>query len=150
MSRHSSKVDWWLLVVVAAALLYPLLLLQFESKPEAVHELWFGIAMLYLIFALVALITFPVRYTVDNGELEIRSGLIRWRIKLQAIESAEPSNAPWSSPALSLDRILIRYRKGGHVTSILISPKDKDAFFSDLTENDSGLRRSENGVQRAG
>jgi hypothetical protein len=67
-------------------------------------------------------------YTVDADTLRIRASLFRWRVPLAAIESIEPTSNPLSSPALSLDRLLIRY--GGK--RIMVSPADRDAFLRAL------------------
>ena len=48
---------------------------------------------------------------------------------MNEIKTVTPTSNPLSSPALSLDRLQINYGRWG---SIMISPKDKEAFIQDL------------------
>jgi hypothetical protein len=50
-------------------------------------------------------------------------------IRLDEIESIVPTHDPRSSPALSLDRLRINYRRRGKLRAILISPADKEGFL---------------------
>jgi len=78
------------------------------------------------------------RYELDGRELVVRSGPFRWRIDLATIESVTPSRNPLSSPALSLDRLQIRYRKSRF---ILVSPAERDRFLRALSRAESALER---------
>jgi len=68
-------------------------------------------------------------YTLDAASLLVRCGPFRWTIPLRDIHSLTPTRDPRSGPALSLDRVRIDY---GANRSILISPRDRDAFIRDL------------------
>ena len=76
-------------------------------------------------------------YTLTDERLIIRSGPFRWRIALQAIHSVDPSRSLLSSPAVSLDRLRVRY--GPSRRSVLISPDDKERFLWDLAMRAPGL-----------
>jgi len=65
------------------------------------------------------------KYVVADDELIIHSGPRLWRIPLAEISSVDNTNNSRSSPALSLDRLHIRYSNG---KSVMISPKDKRRF----------------------
>lgn len=65
------------------------------------------------------------RYVIEDGTLRVRSGPFRWTIPLRDIRSVEPSRSVLSSPALSLDRLKIRYGAG---RSLLVSPRDVEGF----------------------
>jgi len=80
--------------------------------------------------ALMLWLLYGTRYTLTDERLVIRSGPFRWRIALQAIHSVDPSRSLLSSPAVSLDRLRVRY--GPSRRSILISPDDKERFLWDL------------------
>ena len=71
------------------------------------------------------------RYTIDDTSLRVRSGPFRWTIPIQDIRSITPTRDPTSSPALSLDRLLIEYSNG---RVLLVSPREKDAFLRDLQD----------------
>lgn len=67
-------------------------------------------------------------YTIDGPDLRIRASVFRWRVPLAAIESIEPTRNPLSSPACSLDRLLIRYGR----RRVMISPEDREGFLRAL------------------
>jgi hypothetical protein len=53
---------------------------------------------------------------------------LRWRIRYAEISRVEPSASPLSSPACSLDRLLIEYGQ----RRILVSPLDRAVFVRSL------------------
>jgi hypothetical protein len=65
------------------------------------------------------------RYTLTDEFLLIRCGPSSWAIALDEITHIEVTRSLSSSPALSLDRLAIRY--GGR--ELLISPADKARFM---------------------
>jgi hypothetical protein len=69
-------------------------------------------------------------YIVDESTLLVCCGPFRWTIALGEIESITPTHNPLSSPALSLDRLWIAYRRHGRKRAVMISPLDKDGFLS--------------------
>jgi hypothetical protein len=118
MRIYKSKIDWWLPALMVIALGFPLGMGIIEKE--------------YLVSALFAILLAGIfvmfHYTVyklDGGHL------IVWntKIDINAIRKINKTRNPISSPALSLDRIEIIYNK---FDSILISPKDKQAFVEEL------------------
>jgi hypothetical protein len=92
---------------------------------------------------LVLLLAVPIVYEITADELVVRSGLLlRWRIPIAAVVSVEPTGSLLSSPAWSLDRLEVRYRRGGSLSRILISPREKPAFLAELAARDPALRLS--------
>jgi hypothetical protein len=75
-------------------------------------------------------VLYATDYTVEADVLSIRASLFRWRIPLASIESIEPTRSPLSSPACSLDRLLIRY--GGR--RVMVSPADKEGFLRAIAQ----------------
>jgi len=67
-------------------------------------------------------------YWFSEDRLVIRCGPFRFRVPLLEIDSVEPTRNPLSSPACSLDRLLLRYGR----KSIMISPADKTGFLAEL------------------
>lgn len=55
--------------------------------------------------------------------------IVNERIGISKITKFEKSNSVLSSPALSLDRLSVRYDK---YEEVLISPKEKKAFIDEL------------------
>ena len=78
--------------------------------------------------------------------LDIRSGPFRFRVPLGEVISVEPSRNPLSSPACSLDRLLIRYGR----RQIMVSPKDRLAFLDALARRGSQLVRDGDRVIKGG
>lgn len=122
--RFSSKVDAWLGVLVAAmalAVLKATYLIIVE--PYGVFEA----AVLAVLGAVLPVwIISSTNYYVVNENLWIHSGPFRWKIVTLSISSIEFSRSWEISPALSLDRIVIKYDKG---KSIMVSPKERTDFL---------------------
>jgi Bacterial PH domain len=60
--------------------------------------------------------------------------LLRYEIPIAGIKEVRPTNSVASSMSWSYDRIevLCRSLKVGYAGSLMISPKDRDAFLDDL------------------
>ena len=93
------------------------------------------------IGALYRLMCFPLDYTIGDGELVLRFGVFRTRIKLEDIERVFPARSIIGAPAYSLDRLCIDRRKG---SPTYVSPKDQQAFMRDLAERAGHLELSGN------
>ena len=76
--------------------------------------------------ALMIWLLLGTHYTVDRGHIRVASGPFRWKIPIAEITSVEATRSPLSSPALSMDRLRIRY---GKRRRIMISPADKAGFL---------------------
>ncbi|MET4575141.1 PH domain-containing protein [Ottowia thiooxydans] len=133
-----SKVDLWLaalLVISALAVLGSVAL----AWPVATGL----VGKLVLLALLVPGVAFPLwlllstAYRLDETELMIQSGPLRWRIPVQSIRVVEPSRSWISAPALSLDRLRIHYGRAGQT---LVSPKQKQAFIQALQQRNSHIR----------
>ena len=85
------------------------------------------------------------RYEVADREVIVRSTPFRWRIEIESIESIRPSRSPASSPALSLDRLEIRYGGG---RTLLVSPKDREGFLAAVVARSRHLHRAGEHVRR--
>ena len=134
-----SKVDWWIRLILVLTIIVELVaigaVIADISDPRATT-----ITILVCIptIALIAWLLVGTAYTVDRGVLTVRSGPFRWKIPLDEISAVEVTRSPLSSPALSLDRIRIRY---GKRRKIMVSPADKENFLKaigqDLKEGDA-------------
>jgi hypothetical protein len=78
------------------------------------------------------MLVFSTYYLIENNQLIVKSMIFRWKINISDITQIESTHNPLSSPALSLDRLRIYYMKNGRMTSIMISPKDKEGFLNTL------------------
>jgi hypothetical protein len=126
-----SKRDGWIVAVIwgAAALslaaLAPLLGLQRACSPSLLVISAFGAIA---CAGIGPWLLYDTRYAFEPGRLVISSGPFRWRVPLAEIARVEPSRDPISSPACSLDRLLIRYG----ARRILVSPADRAGFLRRL------------------
>ena len=136
-----SKVDAWLAAVLLASALLVLVAVAAAWPRQATpaHAVLL-VALLALGAGLPLWVLAATGYRVGQDALAIRSGPFRWRIPLQDIRAVEPSRSWLSSPALSLDRLRIRYGRAGQV---MVSPKDRQAFVQ-------ALRRGRPDVQGEG
>jgi hypothetical protein len=126
VKRFRSKLDSWLVFVVVAALVVlaaALVWMVISGAPFSAIALFLGVMTAVTLF--IGLIFTRTWYEVDARELRIVSGPFRWTIARESIRSIEESRNPLSSPALSLDRLRIRY---GEKRWILVSPEDKKGF----------------------
>jgi hypothetical protein len=141
---YASKVDWWLAIVLALAPA-ACLLGGFASMRagEGVVIAFGGCAVMAAVY--LGLV-FPMRYGMDERTLVVRYGLVRTRIALTDIVEVRPTRNPLSSPALSLDRLRIRFGEG-FTRAIMISPRERDAFMTELCRR-TGLRRDGDGWVR--
>ena len=129
MQKFRSKIDWWILAffIAMSGLLLQLLLTMY-AKGTLSQNLLFAV-----VYALtIVLIWWPVlntRYVIDKDTLLITCLFLKWRIPLSNIQKVTKTDFSIASPALSLDRLRIDYLKDGQAKFILLSPRNKEAFF---------------------
>ncbi|XMB85296.1 PH domain-containing protein [Mycoplasmatota bacterium WC44] len=96
------------------------------------------ISVLFLIvFGFCCWLWFRTGYRIVDGEIIIYSGPFKSRVNINEITTIRKTSSIISSPALSLDRIELMNNKK---TLIIISPKDKDAFFTSLLFLNSNIK----------
>jgi len=143
---YNTRVDWWiaaLLFVFPVGLLGWIAIVDPRTRMIIVPAAGFYALLMFVL-------AYPIRYTLDDRELLVQAGwLIRLHIPLHSIVEAKLSSNPLSSPALSLRRISIQYRKNRRNRSVRISPPDRLAFMRDLADRDEGLHlRGEHLIRR--
>lgn len=134
MKEYRSKVDWWMYIALALPVVGGGVALLAGITSGRMSTIVAGAGALVFFALVLGLLVLPMRYTLDDTELRIRAGrLIRIDIPLSRIISVEPTRNPLSSPALSVDRLAIAYKKGGAgYTVVRISPTDRAAFLADI------------------
>lgn len=140
-----SKIDIWLVVLLGGSLLLALAGVLTAAASVDDPAVWLGLAMTVAVGAFVVWLFRTTRYELDGRELVVRSGPFRWRIDLAAVESVTPSRNPLSSPALSLDRLQIRYGKGRF---LLVSPAERERFLAALVRAEPALERHGDELRR--
>ena len=93
-----------------------------------------------IIAAFIARTFRSLVYVIEGDVLIVKSGLVRWRIKIHNIEDITPTRSAASAPALSLDRLRIAYWHDGARRELLVSPENKGAFVEALRAVKPGIR----------
>ena len=144
----TSKIDFWLAFLILGSSLLLILVPVWEwmYNNSSIKRIIFISLFTMPGAILLLLIFFNVKYSLSDDELFVKNGFSTQSIPLKDIIYIIPTNSMLSAPALSLDRIEIRYEGG----SIVISPKDKEGFYHAIqervpaleTDGDDGLIRN--------
>lgn len=136
-----SKVDVWLVLALVGV---PILALEFLLDGAGLDDRFANVLAVLIVVTVLGIFLWlylGTHYTVTGEFLSVKSGPFFWSIPLDDITAIEPTHNPLSSPALSLDRLLIRYGGGAE---LMISPADKAGFMTALRKrmrtNSSELR----------
>ncbi|MFZ5827135.1 MAG: PH domain-containing protein [Bacillota bacterium] len=90
-----------------------------------------GLLPIALVGALTIWIWYSTGYTVTDQEVIVRSAFLIWRVPLAEVTRVRRTGNPLSSPALSLNRLEVRWGKGRW---IIISPADQAEFLQVLRQ----------------
>lgn len=147
-ARYPSKRDPWIVVVLwlsIATLLFGVWVV-WQAPGTALFRV--GLTAVFALFAgFIVWILHGTRYELRGEALVIRSGPFRWSRSVHAIREVRPTRNPLSSPALSLDRLAVRFR--GQKLPVMISPVRSDEFLADLLARAPHLeRRGDRVVER--
>lgn len=125
--QFKSKIDRWLLVLLVVVIVFEVVIMSIAAMQAGDPRAAVGlVATALLIVALIGSLLIGTHYTVDGNTLRIASGPFRWKVAIDQIRSVEATRSPLSSPALSLDRLRIRY---GTKRQIMVSPADRRGFL---------------------
>jgi hypothetical protein len=138
--RFPTKVDTWLAIVLALVATVAIVGTIFVAQRGGT-DFYIGVGALGFFAAIILLLVWPMHYDLEPSELVVRFGVVRLRIPYERIDAVKPTRNPLSSPAMSLDRLEIRYRRSnGKQTWVLISPREKGRFLGELARI-SGIHR---------
>lgn len=130
-----SKIDSWVLGVMLICIVLSAL-----AAASVLRDSVSGVNLVLAFVSLALGVALPcwllgtTRYIIDNDLCLIRSGPFSWQFPLDSVEAITSTRNPVSSPALSLDRLEVRYGGG---RTVLVSPKDPGAFMAALLRKDS-------------
>jgi hypothetical protein len=133
MKRFRSRVDPWipiLLIVAVAGMISALIAVLLGDAGRL--EKWIVATVTVLGVTLIASTLLRTHYTVSCGNLRVVSGPFAWNIAIAEITDISETRSPLSSPALSLNRLKIRY---GRNRCIMVSPEDKKGFLEAIEKN---------------
>jgi hypothetical protein len=122
----------WIMIVPLIILLGVMLLMLFLEPRK-----WQALIVVLPVMIFIVHLLMTTDYTIEGTDLKIQCGFFKTApIDITSIQSIAETNNPLSSPALSLDRLLIRYAERRQV---MISPKDKAAFIDAIREINPGV-----------
>lgn len=126
---YYSKIDWWIWAIPVFSLAVVMVSTIGVSLSVTVP---IGVALL----ALEGVAFFgSSRYVIDDGDLIVCLYLRPKRYPISKIKSVKYMHGILSAPALSTERLAIRFTDRGILKSYLpleISPKDRDGFVAQL------------------
>ncbi|MCL2018551.1 MAG: PH domain-containing protein [Oscillospiraceae bacterium] len=145
--KFKSKVDWWIHIAFAGMVLVTAwILVEFILSPGAV--LGISAAVCGIPTALILPWWVNMYYNLDENELVIHLGGFGKgkKIPYSDITSIKETREPYSSEALSIDRIEIKFKAGktrSYTDVVYISPKEKQEFLRLLEEKRRGNENME-------
>lgn len=118
---------------IGLELLLPILFILLSTGALMVtSKSWLGLLIILVVLAFILHLFLNTNYTIEGHQLIVKSGfLYNSTIDIQTISKVSETNNPLSSPAISLDRLEIRY--GSH-NSVIISPREKQDFLDQLLQ----------------
>jgi hypothetical protein len=130
---YPTKVDWWVAVLLVFPVIGGGIALISGLINGTPSMLWIGAGSLVLYLLLLWGLVLPMLYAIGEDGFRLRAGRMNLHVPFDRLIKAEMSRNPLSSPALSLKRINIEYKKpNGRETFVLISPPDRERFLADL------------------
>lgn len=128
MEQHyPTKRDGWIAGLLLGSACVDLLVILWVLRQADDPIMIMVVAIAVLPVAVLTLwLLVGTGYLVTRTELIARAGPFRWRVPLASITSVEHTRAPLSAPALSLDRLRIRY---GDSRVLQVSPSDQRGFL---------------------
>lgn len=143
--RYPTKRDTWLVFLMWGSAGIDLAISVFLLVNVSGPILWIVPVLVFAgLFSLHVM--YATEYVFDGDLLRVRASVFRWSVPLAEIDSVEPTTNPLSSPACSLDRLLIRYGP----KRIMISPDDKTGFLHTLSTRAPQLELHGEGLRRRG
>ena len=143
---YRSKVDWWLMPILGIPPLASIAVIAQAATEGSAFGVIAGCGIAMFVAGIYFGLVWPMSYGLGKSELIVRSGLYRRRIPLTAISEVSPTRNPLSSPALSLDRLNVRFGEG-MFRRVMISPAERDRFLDDLADL-AGLTRDGDRLRR--
>jgi hypothetical protein len=137
-----SRVDGWLVALVVGAAALPLVAAVWQASHGHTRGVFLMSCWGTVMLAMIALLSWPVRYTLRADGLRLQSGWIEWDVPYGALRAVAPSRSPLLGPAWSLRRVRLDFADG----CILVSPDDRELFISELAERCPHLVRAGAGL----
>ena len=123
MKMYKSKIGFGIVLFIA-------IVLGGTSTIMILNNAWPGLLINLILVGFISYLIVTTYYIIEGNDLTIQCGfLLKITIKIDKIKKIKETNNPLSSPAASLDRIMVYYNKSD---SVMISPKNKMDFINQL------------------
>ncbi len=125
---YPAKIDWWLWPILIGASIGLIVwggFLWQSDRAEALILIAAGI----IDGIFFGVLLFPCYYAIEESDILIRSGVIRYRVPIDGVQSVTPTSNPLSAPAPSLRRVKIQMKDGKYH---LVSPADREGFIEEI------------------
>lgn len=121
MEIYKSKIDYWLVGTMYLMTLIP-------TIPALIYAFsWTLIFLVVILLVFASSLIFNTKYIIENETLSIKLGILPIeKYSIQQIQSIQNTNTIMATPAISLDRIEIRFTNR---KAVVISPLDKHRFI---------------------
>jgi len=131
MHWYRSKIDWWLALLLCLPTVATIAVCTGLLLDGRYSELPWGIATGLFVVGIYFGLVFPMRYGLDETHLTVKFGRCTQRVPLVDVTEVYPTSNPLSSPALSLDRLYVKFGQG-IFKAVMISPTDRDNFLNEF------------------
>ena len=121
---YRSKVDFWLLVFIYAVIIASVVPIGYSG------DLIASVIIASVLIVPITFYLFNIKYVISGSRLIVKDGLFSHAYDISDIQSIRPTHTLLSAPAASFDRLEINFT---HDT-LVVSPKHKDDFISQLSE----------------
>lgn len=137
---YKSKIDWWIAALLAATCIGVVFAAyQVNVKTNYAHSsILIGILLILVGGIWPLWLLAKTSYILEGSILLVCFGPFRTKIPIAKITEIVPSRSLLSAPALSLDRLHIKYE--GSRFGALVSPADKAAFLQDVASRSNRLK----------
>ena len=131
-----SKVDWWFTLIILGStclMLFPFFYFweNFDTiSYGGVFRVLLLIVIVFFGYYTMWLQFFNTKYAIFEDKIFIQCGFYRKAIILSSIVLIKSMKSFSSSPALSVDRVYIKYCVNGLTEEVFISPKNKTEFIN--------------------
>ena len=130
---YRSKIDGWHVLFTLALFLQGFVMLRvYDPLPPPVYS--YGGWLLVAIGVLAVSCMLTTTYKITETELLVRFLMIPMRIPLKGIERVAEKRGSAVRFGCSRDALEVKYRTDSTIGSVVISPKQKDAFLQELTK----------------
>lgn len=143
-----TKKDIWFFLITWGFILFMILIYIFGGEPVGSQLITYksvpGYIISALILTLLLWIWFGTGYKVEGELLKLKFGPFKSKINIKEIKKISRTKNPFTAPALSVDRLEIRF---GKYDVINISPKNENELIHSLLVVNPNIQIDKNSLE---